>query len=74
MCKIALSASGYHFLCQRNTVTNNGVIIIWTEEQFLRGIKKDVRGRLEFSSKFQKSVLSKVLCYKWGINSAAILN
>ena len=69
LCKLAWWSVVYH-ICQRNAIIHVGRI--YTEEQIIGIIKKDVKGRMESKKCSCNSVLNRVLCYNWGINPALL--
>lgn len=68
LCKIAWWATIYLLWNQRNAILP--VKRIYSEDQYIRTIKTDVRGRVEGKQMFKNSILKCVLCCKWGINAS----
>ena len=68
--KLAWWAAVYHIWQQRNAIIH--CRRIKTEEQIVRDIKRDVKGRVESTSNIFSSILNRILCCKWGITSAVL--
>jgi hypothetical protein len=67
ICKLAWWAAVYHIWQQRNAIIHSRKIR--TREQIVKDVRKDVKCRLESFSKARDSILNRILCCKWGVNS-----